>query len=255
MAVNLDSGDLAQLINLVRAGQVRDSSGTGNNVANPTWGAEGNRFIRLTDAYYADGASAPRTTTLSPRQISDIISTQDNDGNGSDESTPNPFGGSSLLAYFGQYFDHGVDFIAKGQSGTSVIGSGAFPLNASRGNIQPGTGLNPDGIPDNGDEIPAEYINKASPFADLSQVYGSDNAVTDLLREWTDTPGGPVRSAYLLSGDLDASGHHLLPTLNAVRDNYRTMTDGGELTSADIANFDGTNQALLLDFIPVFSSP
>lgn len=255
MAVNLSNADLLDLINLVHSGQIRNSSGAGNNVANPTWGAEGSRFIRLTDAHYADGVSAPRTTTLSPRQISDILSTQDNDGNGSDENMPNPFGGSSLLAYFGQYFDHGLDFVGKGLSGSTAIGSPSFPINASRGNIAPGTGLNPDGIPNNGDEIAAEYINKAAAFADLSQTYGSHNAVTDLLREWTVGPNGPVKSAYLLGGAIDASGRELLPTLSHIRDNYRTMTGGNELTSADISNYDGTNQALLLDFIPVFSSP
>ena len=255
MAVNLDAGDLTQLVNLVRTGNIRDASGFGNNIANPTWGAEGYEFIRLTDPYYLDGASTPRTTSLSPRQISDIVSTQDNDGSGSDEYMPNPYGGSGLLAYFGQYFDHGLDFIGKGLSGTVSIGSSTFPMNVSRGNIVPGTGIDPDGIPNNGDEIPTEYINKASPFADLSQVYGSHDAVTDLLRVWTDTPAGPVQSAYLLNGDLDSSGMALLPTLNDVRENYRIMTGGNELTSSDISNYDGTNQALLLDFIPVFSSP
>jgi Ca2+-binding RTX toxin-like protein len=53
-------------------------------------------------------------------------------------------------------------------------------------------------------------------------------------------------------GNNDGSGHALLPTLDHVRQNYRIMTGGGELTSDDISNFDGTGQALLLDFIPAF---
>jgi len=250
----LDSSDLLDLITLVRTGQVRDSSGYGNNVANPTWGAADQPFIRLTDAYFADGAAQPRTTINTPRQISDIVSNQDNDGNGVEEDIPNSFGGSAMLTFFGQYFDHGLDFVAKGQPGTTAIGSPTFPINAPRSNIIPGTGLDPDGIPNNGDEIAAQYVNHASPYVDQNQAYGSTEAVTDLLREWHVVDGHPVQSAYLLSGATDASGHKLLPTLNDIRANYRVMTGGQELTASDIYDFDGSGQPLLIDFIPSFIS-
>ena len=212
MAVNLDEDDLLQLVNLVRSGQVRDSSGFGNNISNPTWGAESSHFIRLTDPHYTDAVQGVRTTALTPRQISDLVSNQDDNGDGVDEDQPNPFGGSALLAYFGQYFDHGLDFIDKGLSGRVQIGSDTFPLNAPRSNIAGGTGLDPDGIPNSGDEVAAEYVNETAAFADLSQAYGSHNAVTDLLREWVDTPSGPVQTAYLLSGEIDESGFGMLPT-------------------------------------------
>jgi Ca2+-binding RTX toxin-like protein len=252
MALQLDGEDIADLLNLVRTGQIRDSSGYGNNVAHPTWGTAAQPFIRLTNPYYTDGASGMRTTVNTPRQISDIVSNQDNDGDGIEESIPNAFGGSALLTFFGQYFDHGLDFVPKGASGRVQIGSDGFPITASRANIIAGTGIDPDGIPNNGDEIAAQHLNMASPYVDQNQAYGSHEAVTDLLRKWETGPNGKVQTAYLLTGDLDGSGRALLPTLNHIRENYRIMTGGQELTSEDISNFDGTGHALLLDFVPSF---
>ncbi|MDP3254400.1 peroxidase family protein [Bosea sp. (in: a-proteobacteria)] len=250
----LDDEDLEDLLDMVQDGLVRDSSGYGNNVDNPEWGTSGGQFIRLTDAYYTDGASGIRQTGLTPRDISNILSNQDNDGDGIEESIVNAFGGTSLLTFFGQYFDHGLDFVAKGQPGSVYIGDvGATPVNAPRSNIVPGTGVDPDGIPNSGDEIPAEYVNQASPYVDQNQTYGSSNAITNLLRRWeVGADGEPVQTAYLLSGDIDASGNPLLPTLDHIRANYRVMTGGDELTAEDISNYDGSGQPLLIDFIPAF---
>lgn len=249
----IDREDLRDLRDMVRDGLIRDSAGFDNNVANPTWGAADQPFIRLTDPYYVDGAQQARTTELNPRQISNIVANQDNDGDGVEESIPNEFGGTALLTFFGQYFDHGLDFVGKGLPGSAAIGTPDFPISAPRSNIIPGTGVDPDGIPNSGDEIAAQYRNDTSPFVDQNQVYGSSNAITDLLRKWeVADDGSPRQTAYMLTGDIDASGFAMLPTLTHVRDNYRIMTEGGELTGADIANYDGTGQPLLIDFIPKF---
>jgi Ca2+-binding RTX toxin-like protein len=251
---HLDEEDFEDLLGMVQDGLVRDSSGFGNNVDNPEWGTSGGQFIRLTDAHYTDGAAGIRQTGLNPREISNILSNQDNDGDGIEESIVNAFGGTSLLTFFGQYFDHGLDFVAKGQPGSVYIGDvGSTPVNAPRSNIVPGTGVDPDGIPNSGDEIPAEYVNEASPYVDQNQTYGSSTAITNLLRRWeVGADGEPVQTAYLLAGDIDASGNPLLPTLDHIRDNYRVMTGGGELTAEDISNYDGSGQPLLIDFIPAF---
>ncbi len=251
----LDDEDLEDLLEMAQNPDfIRDASGYGNNVANPTWGAAGHQFIRLTDAHYTDGASGIRQTALTPREISNILSNQDNDGDGIEESIVNAFGGTSLLTFFGQYFDHGLDFVAKGQPGSVFIGNvGATPVNAPRSNIVPGTGVDPDGIPNNGDEIPAQYINNTSPFVDQNQTYGSHDAITDILRRWeVGTDGNPVQTAYLLAGDIDKDGYTLLPTLSDIRANFRVMTAGGELTSGDVSNYQGSGQPLLIDFIPKF---
>ncbi|MCY0096967.1 peroxidase family protein [Hoeflea ulvae] len=248
----LSGEDLAELRELVND-TPRASSGYGNNEANPGWGAAYENFIRLTGADYTDGANGVRQTALTPREISDLVSNQDNDGDGVEEDIPNQFGGSALLTFFGQYFDHGLDFVAKGTPGSMPIGSATFPISAGRSNYVDGTGVDPDGIANNGDETPAEYRNEVSPFADQNQTYGSHDAVTDLLRKWVEgSDGSAVQTAYLLEGDLDSSGRGLLPTLDHVRENYRIMTGGQELTSADISDYDGTGHPLLIDFIPAF---
>ena len=84
-----------------------------------------------------------------------------------DDATPSVVKGTNLLAYFGQHFDHGIGFIAKGQSGSVAIGSPAFPISTSRSNIVTGTGIDPEGIPGNGDEVAARCINNTSPFVGL----------------------------------------------------------------------------------------
>ncbi|KFG68273.1 peroxidase family protein [Microvirga sp. BSC39] len=252
MALQLDNEDLQDILHLVRTGQIRDSSGYGNNGGNPNWGKAGQQFIRLTDPHYTDGATGIRTTVNTPREISNIVSNQDNNGDGIEENMPNAFGGSAFLTFFGQYFDHGLDFVPKGQPGVVQIGADGFPISASRANYAPGTGIDPDGIPNNGDEVAAQHINMTSPYVDQNQVYGSHEQVTDLLRKWDQGPNGPKQTAYMLTGEIDGSGRALLPTLNHVRENYRIMTGGQELTSTDMSNFDGTGHALLLDFIPSY---
>ena len=251
----LDREDIRDLLQMVRDGLVRDAAGLGNNLADPTLANAGQPFIRLTGAHYTDGAAGVRQTTLTPRQISDLVANQDNDGDGVEESTPNLFGGTALLTAFGQYFDHGLDFVSKGAPGSMPIGSSAFPISAPRADIVPGTGVDPDGVPGNGDEIPAKYINDTSPFVDQNQAYGSHEAITDLLRQWVVGPDGqPRQTAYLLKGAADATGRANLPTLDDVRANYRIMTGGDELTAEDIADYDGTGQPLLIDFVPVFKT-
>lgn len=123
----LDREDIRDLLQMVRDGLVRDAAGLGNNLADPTLANAGQPFIRLTGPITTDGAAGVRQTTLTPRQISDLVANQDNDGDGVEESTPNLFGGTAPLTAFGQYFDHGLDFVSKGAPGSMPIGSSAFP--------------------------------------------------------------------------------------------------------------------------------
>jgi hypothetical protein len=241
MAFELTDEDLEFLLDLVNSDDLRDSSGLGNNIDNPTWGAADQPFIRLTAPSYVDGISQPRETVKTPRQISDILVNQDTDGDGVEENIPNQFGGNAFLTYFGQFFNHGLDFVATGASGSVNIGSaGGSDIFAPRADILEGTG-DADGIPNTADDVPARHINQASTYVDLSQTYGSDEAITNLLRLWeAGDDDDPVRTAYLLTGALDETNRALLPTLNDIRENYRTMTGGDELTGADITTYQGT---------------
>src|SRR5437764_13293186 len=55
----------------------RSIDGTGNNLANPAWGASGTDLIRLSPVAYADGVSAPSLpNNPSARVVSDALNTQ-----------------------------------------------------------------------------------------------------------------------------------------------------------------------------------
>lgn len=110
---------------------------------------------------------------------------------------------------------HDVGDPAAGSTASPNAVLGAFNLYFDRGVQAAGT--------DAGVE---EVLSQA-------QSYGATPAVTDLLRRWTvDTDGQPVKTAYLLGGGVDGFGRPQLPTLEHVRDNYRTMTGGGELPAS-----------------------
>ena len=203
--------DLRELKNLVRgepsdnaedhATGIRDLEGTDNNETNPDFGAADQPFIRLTDPRYGpdDGAGNrhvnPMFDGLNPRTISNILGDQE------DGLPKNSEDGNIFFMAFGQYLDHGLDFLPKGGSGVIGIGSpGDDPANLTRGSVDSMV----DGIP--------QHLNKTSPFADQNQAYGSTELVGQFLRQG-DGNGG--LGARLFAGAPDPSNpeFNLLPTL------------------------------------------
>ncbi|MCV0370383.1 peroxidase family protein [Filomicrobium sp.] len=187
---------------------VRTVSGHGNNIANPDWGAADEPFIRLTGARYgdpdADGNRAinPIFDGLDPRSISNILGEQE-------ANLPKAQDANIFFMAFGQYFDHGLDFIPKGGNGIIEIGGpGAErapgtdnPADLTRGTV---AGFDENGVP--------IHINKTSPYVDQNQAYGSHELVGQFLREG-DGSGG--LGSHLLAGGPDPSApeFNLLPTL------------------------------------------
>jgi Animal haem peroxidase len=234
--------------------------------------------------------------------------------------------GSGVFTLFGQYFDHGLDYIEKGgninangQSAKIVIplspsdplynpAQGVTAITISRATVanplsagadrQFGTAddINPgaDGKYGTADDrlgpVDAAYINHTSAYADLSQAYGSDQQITELLREWVADPNSPGRytvGANLLTGQtlakswesFQADGSSTMtrdtvPTLKELRahlaatgrddltwgdvQNYRARDSQGHVLDAD-ANQAGvqsiaTGQAILLDANPHFDA-
>jgi Ca2+-binding RTX toxin-like protein len=113
-----------------------------------------------------------------------------------------------------------------------------------------------DGVYGNGDDINGlanpEYINHVSPYIDQSQTYGSDDNVTNLLREWVIDPttGQYVQGMKLFSGaslqqswtrinpitGVAEETHATLPTLSELRA-HLLATGRDDLTWEDISNF------------------
>ena len=187
--------------------------------------------------------------------------------------------GNSWLALFGQFFDHGLDFIGKGGDGTKI----KIPLATTDpmyGSINPQTGqptysitisrANVSGFDAQGN---AQWVNHTSPYIDQSQTYGSSDQMTLLLRKWVDVDGDTVYSAgsELLDGSTSVAWKNgfgemtnaTLPTLNELRA-HLLATGRDDLTWADISDLRNrdsaghvttglSGQALLLDMNPIFS--
>ncbi len=217
-ALQLSASDVAAIKNLVNGLEggedndalgIRDLEGTGNNRSHPEYGSADQPFIRLTDAHY--GTFNPLTQNyninplfagLDPRAISNALGAQE-------AGLPtNAAGVNSLFTAFGQYVDHGLDFLGKGGNGTiqiGALGTGHPPVTDNPADLTRGTVDSVvDGVP--------QHLNKTSPFVDQNQAYGSNELVGQFLREG-DNHGG--FSGRLLAGAPDPSNpdFNLLPTL------------------------------------------
>ena len=219
----LTARDLAGLRNLVEgrrayaedddtdgAAGTRDLLGTGNNHAHPDRGSAEQPFIRLTEAHYGAPEAATGNRALNPlydgldaRAISNILGHQE---------AGLPKAGKDANIFFmafGQYFDHGLDFLPKGGNGTIQIGgpgSGRAPGTDNPADLTRGTvsGTDAEGVP--------QHLNMTSPYVDQNQAYGSTALVGQFLRE---SDGARGFGAKLLAGGIDPSdpGFRLLPTL------------------------------------------
>lgn len=122
--IQLRDDDLTFLYGLVNSGAIRSVSGYGNNqtVGREYWGSADQPFVRLTPADFEAGTlngirhtSADGVSALpNPRLVSDMIGQQPLDAQGSTVNAPNPYGENLFLMSFGQFFDHGLDFYARG---------------------------------------------------------------------------------------------------------------------------------------------
>jgi Ca2+-binding RTX toxin-like protein len=272
-----DVANLKNLVNGLEGGEdndalgIRDLEGTGNNRVHLDYGSADQPFIRLTDAHYGAWNETtqnrdinPLFSGLDPRAISDALGAQEANLSG------NAAGVNSLFTAFGQYFDHGLDFLGKGGNGTIQIGAPGSvpnPADLTRGTVD---SIDANGIP--------QHLNKTSPFADQNQTYGSNELVGQFLREG-DGLGG--FTGKLLEGGVDPSNPNfkLLPTLSelilhhwnnntlftdsslpgdhrvAFREYFAGLVDSNGVINqamlpAMTSNFMGSGFALLLDTNP-----
>lgn len=173
-----------------------------------------------------------------------------------DEGLSAPFNG--WMTFFGQFFDHGLDLIAKGDNGTIFM-----PLAAD----DPLRTHGPDGIAGSGDEVPdhmafmaltrltptagpgedgivgtsddtAEAKNKTTPFVDQNQTYTSHPSHQVFLREYE-----MVFSAEL-GYEVPLATGHLLDGAN-----------GGLATWADVKAQAAEKLGIILSDVDVLGVP
>ncbi len=142
-----------------------------------------------------------------------------------DEGLSAPF--NAWMTFFGQFFDHGLDLITKGDNGTIYIPLQADdPLVVGENGVPdagvPGVGGNDDlpfslrfmavtrstpvdgpgadGILGTADDTTHEGRNTTTPFVDQNQTYTSHSSHQVFLREYVLVGGAPVATGRLLTG-------------------------------------------------------
>ncbi|MGB3337873.1 MAG: peroxidase family protein, partial [Devosia sp.] len=142
---------------------------------------------------------------------------------------------NSWFTLFGQFFDHGLDLVGKGGSGTVFIPlqpddplyDPASPTNfmvLTRATVTAG----PDNVMNTADDI--RPINTTTPFVDQNQTYTSHASHQVFLREYVMVDGKPQATGNLLDG---ANGG--LPTWGEVKAQAREML-GIDLTDYHVGN-------------------
>jgi Ca2+-binding RTX toxin-like protein len=130
---------------------------------------------------------------------------------------------NSLFTLFGQFFDHGLDLISKGGSGTVYIPlqpDDPLYVEGSHSNFMVMTRASRDGDGDT--------INTTTPWVDQNQTYTSHASHQVFLREYATGPDGKtVATGRLLDGDRG------LATWADVKEQARTML-GIELTDTNV---------------------
>ena len=115
-----------------------------------------------------------------------------------------------MFTFFGQFIDHDIDIAREGNAGHMDLEYQGSQFGIERSTYTAGTGEN---------GAPREHPNAITSFVDASNIYGSDAAVTSLLR------ADNGASAYMLTSEGDK-----LPTLAEVRDNAGgTIPNGVDL--------------------------
>ncbi|MBZ9793818.1 heme peroxidase, partial [Rhizobium sp. 3T7] len=159
---------------------------------------------------------------------------------------------NAWMTFFGQFFDHGLDLVTKGGSGTVFIplqpddplfvpGSPTNFMVLTRATNQPG----PDGVLGTADDI-HEHTNTTTPFVDQNQTYSSHPSHQVFLRAYQlNAAGDPVATGGLIiNRDLGADGKFGtaddveiggMATWKVVKAQARDML-GINLTDADFDN-------------------
>jgi hypothetical protein len=195
---------------------VRSITEVGNNVADPTWGTTGSDLLRTSPVAYSDGVSSPSLSQdPSARAISDILNNQADPSNPSqDVQTVDQNSLSDFGYVWGQFIDHDMDLTPDGGASFPItvasgdpIGPDALPF--TRSQYDPTTGTSTSN--------PRQQVNDVTSYLDLSQVYGSTQAVADALRTH-------------VGGQLKTSPGNMLPYDNS------TYFTPSELAAINMAN-------------------
>lgn len=162
----------------------RSYDGTGNNLANPDWGAAHTYFRNYTTNGFSDLISAPGGLNReNPRVLSNALGAQN-------EFMANELGLSDFIWGWGQFIDHDINLNDDNFEEANDIEvpvcdplfdpncTGGMTIRMFRSLSDPITGTSADN--------PRKHFNDITSFIDGSAVYGSDEARANWLRTFTD---------------------------------------------------------------------
>ncbi|MDX1478751.1 MAG: peroxidase family protein [Saprospiraceae bacterium] len=168
--------------------EVRSLDGTGNNPANPSWGATFTRLALITDPAFADDMALPAGADRpNPRYISNSIFAQSGEIN-------DQLNLSDYVWVFGQFVDHDITLVDNdvtepllievpaGDPVMDPFNTGQVVIPMFRSEYDPTTGTAPGN--------PRRHINSITAFIDASAIYGSDANRAMWLRAFE---GGKLR--------------------------------------------------------------
>jgi hypothetical protein len=217
----------------VSTADVRSYDGTGNNIANPGWGALERIQVRMTGVYYADGIAEPSDggEWANPRTISNIVGDQEGEIFG----TPLL---SDFFSVWGQFVDHEIsrDIRAVPSEFDPIEVPQCDPVFDPectglelilfwRSEWDPTTGTDKDN--------PRQQTNHNNSYIDGSDVYGNNATRADLLRSYE---GGKLRV------DSTAFGDHMPP--NDVLEGMDVPPFGADLEDMLLAGDNRANVTL-----------
>jgi hypothetical protein len=171
--------------------EIQSLDGSGNNVANPTWGKAGTNYSRVAAARYADGHSAPvsgpNTRFISNRIINDV------NQNIFSEHRVSQWGN-----VWAQFLDHTVGLRDDAGETANIPFNSADPLETftntlgfipfNRSKAAPGTGVT----------NARQQINTENSYLDADAVYSDSATRLEWLREGTVDGNMADNSARLL---------------------------------------------------------
>jgi hypothetical protein len=170
--------------------EVQNLDGSGNNIANPTWGAANTPYPRTAAARYADGRSQmvahQNSRFISNRIINDgftnVFSARD---------------GAQWLWAWGQFIDHNIGLKADGGPVANIPFNANDPLEAYRNNA----GVIPFNrtlaAPGTGTTNARQQVNTESSYIDADIVYSNSAARLDWLRTGS-LDGNPTNNSASL---------------------------------------------------------
>jgi peroxidase len=186
--------------------------GSGNNLANPSWGQAGQDLYRgIVAANYGDGISTPTGTNAqgvetlpNARLISNLLGAQTGDVLDNRDL-------SAFIYAWGQFIDHDLDHtpdggtpdtitVPTGDSTFDPASQGDQTLPFTRSLTDPNTGTSTSN--------PLNQFTDITSFLDGSQVYGSDATRAAALRSFA---GGKLKTSALNLLSFNTSG---LPNAN-----------------------------------------